>query len=75
LWYMHDIGGWWMLLGGIGMFLLWGSVIALIVWGIIRFTRRDGTHIDNTPLELTKKRYARGEIDKEQFEQIKKDLQ
>jgi len=75
LWLMHDFGGWGMLFGGISMFLIWGSIIALIVWGIVRFTKRDDSHISDTPLELAKKRYARGEIEKNQFEQIKKDLQ
>ncbi len=73
MWYMHDAGGWWMLFGGIGMLIFWGGLIALIVWGITRLTRRDST-VKHTPLEIAKERYARGEINKEQFEQIKKDL-
>lgn len=73
MWYMHDIGGWWMLFGGIWMLIFWGGLIALIVWGITRLTRHDSV-AKHTPLELAKERYARGEINKEQFEQIKKDL-
>jgi putative membrane protein len=73
MWYMHDVGGWWMLFGGVGMFIFWGGLIALIVWGVTRLTRHnDSTR--HTPLEVAKERYARGEITKEQFEQIKKDL-
>ena len=73
MWYMHDYGGWWMLFGGILMLLFWGGLIALIVWGINKLTKRENTQIIK-PLDLAKERYAKGEIGKEQFEQIKKDL-
>ena len=74
MWYMHDFGSWGMLWGGLGMFVLWGGLIALVVWGVFRLTRRDEKTTRNTPLEIAKERYARGEITKEQFEQIKKDV-
>ncbi len=74
MWYMHDFSSWGMLWGGIWMFLLWGGLIAFVVWGIIRLTRRDDKTTKNNPLDIAKERYARGEITKEQFEQIKKDL-
>ena len=73
MWYMHDFGGWWMLFGGIFMLLFWGGFIALIFWGINKFTKRESI-IRNNPLDLAKERYAKGEITKEQFEQIKNDL-
>ena len=74
MWYMHDVGGWWWLFGGAWMFIFWGGLIALIVWGITRLTRRSDTTIRHTPLDIAKERYARGEITKEQFEQIKSNL-
>ena len=74
MWFMHDFGGWGMLFGGIWMFVFWGGFIALIVWGITRLTRRDESITKHAPIEVAKERYARGEINKEQFEQIKKDL-
>ena len=74
MWFMHDVGGWWMLFGGIMMFIFWGGLIALIVWGITRLTRQDSVKVKNNALDLAKERYARGEINKEEFEQIKKDL-
>lgn len=72
---MHEGWGWWMVFGGIWMVVFWGGIIALIVWGISRLTRRGSSSPEKqTPLEIAKERYARGEITKEQFEQIKKDL-
>jgi putative membrane protein len=75
MWGMHDFGGWWMLFGGIWMLIFWGGLIGLIVWGITRLTRRDNSTPRNGPLDIAKQRYARGEINKEEFDQMKKDLQ
>ena len=74
MWFMHDFSGWWMWFGGIWMFIFWGGLIALIVWGITRLIRRDSPTTKHTPLEVAKERYAKGEINKQEFEQIKKDL-
>ncbi len=55
--------------------LFWGGLIWLAAWGITRVTGRgNATASINGPLEIAKGRYARSEITKEQFEQIKKDL-
>jgi putative membrane protein len=73
--------GWWMLWGGLMMVLFWGVIIALIVWSVQALTRRDtGQHSQSSPsrpnpLDITKERYARGDISREEFEQIKKDLE
>ncbi len=77
MWYMWDAPagmGWWMAFGVLWMVVFWGGIIALIVWGIKKFTRRDESSPKRSPLEVVKERYARGEISREEFEQIKKDL-
>jgi putative membrane protein len=74
MWYMHDGAGWWMVFGGIMMVLFWGGLIALVVWGINRMTRRGSNLARKGPLDIARERYARGEISKDQFEQLKKDL-
>jgi putative membrane protein len=69
--------------GGLGigaivlMFVFWAAIIGLIVWGVLRLTRSQGGQTANKKdaLDIAKERYAKGEITKEQFEQIKKDLQ
>ncbi len=51
-----------------------GGLIALIVWGITKLTRRSDSAPKRDPLGVAKERYAKGEISREEFEQIKKDL-
>ncbi len=52
--------------GGGFMWLIWIAVILLIVWAV-RDTRPGGGHPKRTPLEILDDRYARGEIDDEEY--------
>lgn len=74
MWCFGEGTGWWPWFAGAGMFIIWGGFIGLIIWGIIRFVRHDGAATKQTPLGVAEERYAKGEIGKEEFEQIKKDL-
>ena len=54
-------------------------VLFLIIWLIIRLSgtnqnRPPSAVSGDRPLEILKKRYAKGEITKDQFDRIKKDL-
>ena len=65
--------------GGIIMVIFWIAVIVgivlLIRWLIISTrTASHGPSTGESALEILKKRYARGEIDKDEFEEKKKDL-
>ena len=63
--------------GGIFMGLIFLLIIGLIVWAILATNRRTGNqeiHRGNSALEIASQRYARGEIGKEEFEQIKKNV-
>lgn len=59
------------------MILFWG----LIIWGIVALVRgvalpggTESSRQADSALEILKRRYARGEISKEEFEEKKKDL-
>ena len=69
--------GWWMLFGSIWFILLLAGIIALVVWGVKKATDQGSPGSSagqRSPLDIAKERYAKGEISKEEFEQIKKDL-
>ncbi|MBD3290758.1 SHOCT domain-containing protein [candidate division KSB1 bacterium] len=73
---MHDWG--WFHWGYGFVVLFWIVLIVLIVWAIKYLTRNrqntSTTMRQDSPLEILKKRYARGEIDRKEFEEKKKDL-
>lgn len=62
---------------GMFMMLFWVVIIVLIVVLVIRGIGGTGTTSstkNDDALEIAKKRYAKGEITKTEFEQIKKDI-
>ena len=74
-WWADGVG-WWMLMGGLWMLLFWGLVIWLIVWAIrkVSNTGKGGSTGGGSALEIAKERYARGEITKAEYDQMKEDL-
>lgn len=73
-WGMHPMWGVW----GIGMMLMmlffWGLVIVAIVLGIRWLVSQGKASRSDSALEILRQRYARGEINKEEFEAKKRDL-
>lgn len=67
--------GWWWF-GPAFMILFWVlviiGIIALIKW--IGSQSRISGRTEESAIEILKKRYARGEINKEEFEEKKKDI-
>ncbi len=62
--------------GGGFMWIFWIALIAFVIWGFNaaagRGTGNSGT--DKTALDILKERYARGEIDKQEYEAKRRDL-
>ncbi len=71
----HYSWGWGhMIFGSLMMILFWGGIILAIVF-VIRSTQSGGGDRQPTgksPLDILNERFARGEIDKEEFEEKKK---
>lgn len=65
--------GWWMLWGGLMMFLFWGGVVFLVIW-LARSLINPAEREKDEPLEIARRRYAAGEISREEFDQIRRDL-
>ena len=57
--------------GSIFMLLFW----VFIIYAAVAFFRHGNEHHHNRSIEILKERYAKGEISKEQFESMKKDIQ
>ena len=75
MWHGYYVsGGWFFLLLGL---LFWGSIIALIVWAVRRATTGRGepsVPAQKRPLDYLKERYARGDIDRDEYERVKDEL-
>ncbi len=63
---------------GMGLgWIVWLIIIVVIVWVVFQFKSGNPGHLNmsnETPLDILKKRFAKGEISKEEFEKMKKDL-
>ncbi|GAA5520261.1 SHOCT domain-containing protein [Aliifodinibius salicampi] len=72
---MHDFnffGGGWM------MFFWWFLIIVLVIFAIravINSGQSNQSQHKETPMDILKRRYTNGEIDKEEFQRRKQELQ
>ncbi len=82
----HHHGGWWnrgmwpFHNYGYGGFIMWIILLIIVALGIYFFIQYSksrglpGQRQDETALDILKKRYASGEIDKDEFDRMKKEL-
>ena len=74
-WHTYWMGGWWgLLMMLLAMILFWGLVIGGVVLVARSFLSLGREKKTPEALEILKQRYARGEIEKAEFEEKKKDL-
>lgn len=64
--------------GAILMPIIWILFIGAIIYFVYRIaggkSKIDIPHLKNSPMNILKERYAKGEINKDQFEEMKKEL-
>lgn len=71
---MYGYGGAWMWLW---MFIFWGGLIAVIIWAVQTTQHRRGTGGSSNgsrAMSILEERFARGEIDDEEFERRRRAL-
>jgi putative membrane protein len=83
LYYFNYNHGPYDILGAIASVIIWVLIICLIIALVRRLSWHDGSQRFHgrmrggdakTPLDILKERYAKGEIDKQEFEEKKKDI-
>jgi putative membrane protein len=78
---MGEMWGWWGWIGGIFMMIFWILVIVALALFIRWLASAGGNRSRLLPgpgesaVDILRKRYARGELTKEQFESMKRDLE
>jgi len=69
------MSGWGFHSGWLWQPIIMGIIVVLIILGVVSLVRWKGASVkEETPLDILKKRYARGEIGKDEFEEKKMDL-
>ncbi len=84
MWWGPGFGWGGMIFGGLMMLLFWGGLIVLAILAFRALSRSGGWQSRDanraaggsadSALAILKERYARGEIDKEQYERMRADL-
>lgn len=71
MWWFHDGGGWWLwLVMPLGMVAFWG----LVIWGVVAVVRATGSGPSSAdavgagPEQILAERFARGEIDADEYQ-------
>ena len=69
---MEGIGWGWIGIGILHMVVFWALVI--LAFGALLKWLAGGARLDGRAVDILKARYAKGELTREQFEQMKRDL-
>lgn len=70
--WMWGVGMW---VGGLAMLVFWGALIVGAILVVRHLGGMPGSDVRTSPLDILKRRYASGEITREQYEQTRKDLE
>ena len=61
--------------GGGFMWIFWIVLVVLVIWIVQGSMGNNNSASGDSALEILKKRYAKGEIDKDEFERKRKELE
>lgn len=70
MWHWNGMGVW----GWTMMVVFWMIVLGVVIW-TVRSTTRPATRDENQALRLLDERYARGEIDQDEYEERRRTLE
>lgn len=70
MWPYMGTMGWWMLL----WWAFGAAILVLLVWVIARAASGSTGRADDSPEQILKRRYARGELDREEYQRRLEDL-
>ena len=70
MWHSGEGMGWWMVIGSVWFVLFW----AAIIYVVFHFANPGSGSDRESPLDILKRRYATGEISKEDFDRMRQDL-
>ena len=70
MWPYMGVMGWWMAL----WWILGLAVLILLVWVVARAAGGSGGRADESPEQILKRRYARGEIEREEYDRRLTDI-
>ena len=71
---LEGIGWGWIGIGAIHMALFWALVVLALIALVTGLTDAGARRGETRPIDIVKARYARGELTREQFEQLRRDL-
>ncbi|MEA5113975.1 MAG: SHOCT domain-containing protein [Geobacteraceae bacterium] len=72
--YGYQGGMGWMVLGLVFWVAVIAGIVLLVLWIVGKSGKGKGEQAEDTALGILNKRYARGEITKEQYEEMKRDI-
>ena len=59
---------------GLGMLIIWGGIIFLVIWLVRGISRQSRDTPTRSAIDVLNERYARGEIDREEYEEKKRSI-
>ena len=74
-WFGSGAGWGWMAGGGVMMLVLWAGLLLLAVFAVRAWQGHVARPAAGVGLDLLKARYARGEINKAEYEEIRRDIE